>query len=540
MINPSIFGLRVSEKIKTLAFEAFINETFVKALPFRTETLSDTSKSALTKYTMAVIEGMGGYDVLTNALHTEKDPKKLQLLKDIDSICTEAANKAANRTVKEKEAAIKNGSFSMEELVADAGLSKEEMNDFMDKSKKIDCDQLAEMIKNKVLDVLKKEKESHERIEKINTELRDAATPPPSNPAPEATDGSLPTDDSEDGTTNMQEDHDEEINETIESYTSLILGSQNKNEHKSFFSAIQQAACEQIIVTEAVDSLNPNEISLRRLKNLTFENTLKIFPNYHETLDEALENISMIRSAAEQETYKENLDTIMEACMVDSVIVYSLFESLYTMNMIHPSVSDMKEAIENQTTILEKNEFDKKVINKKLDESLRDATAIAMASNDPERIEKAIDSFEKTKKIIEECKEECIPEKQMETLESTIQLLKGKYEKLAIANESSVESFYDRRRHEGNVAQMSRVKMLLAANPGAKSIVFTQYPGYDSIDVTIESAIRNQTTHVTLDGYKGSIDEFRRIIADSVLMESNIPDIYLYMADGSGKKLKIK
>lgn len=74
--------------------------------------------------------------------------------------------------------------------------------------------------------------------------------------------------------------------------------------------------------------MDPNELSLRRLKNITFENTLNIFSKREKSVYEALSNIAAIRSAAEQEKYTEHLATVTEAATIDSVIVYTMLEKL--------------------------------------------------------------------------------------------------------------------------------------------------------------------------------------------------------------------
>ena len=536
MINRSLFEQRVSDKIKTLTLEALINETFTKALPFNTDSLSDTSKSVLSRYTMATIEGMGGYNALINAMENETNPQKRTLLRDMDRICTEAATRTAARVAKENANALNDDDSSMEELVAGAGFTEDEMNDFQTKAKDIDCERLAEIIKDKVLAVLKAEKESHERVEKINNELRDAATM-------YSTDGSDPTSDEDNDIDDVGEDmndtgDDMDAEESIRTFKKIVLDG-SENEHRSFFSSIQNAACEQIIVTENAETLDPNELSLRRLKNITFENTLNIFSKREKSVYEALSNIAAIRSAAEQEKYTEHLATVTEAATIDSVIVYTMLESLNTMNLIHPSVADIKAAVESQMSMTEKGKLDKDMINRGIRSRLTNAK-IAATKNDATVIESAIDSFIKMKEAIESCHEQIIPDDVMTSMESTIENLKKKYETLAIANESSVENFFERKRHEGNVAQMLRVKTLLKGVPGASSIVFEQYPNEDILGVTIESVGRPASSHVTFEGYSGDINEFRRIIADSVLMESNIPEIYLTMRDGTGKRIKIK
>ena len=547
MINRSLVERRISDKFKTLAFEALINETFIKALPFNTDDLSDTSKKNLSSYTLATIESLGGYDLLEKAIESETDPHKKSLLICMNDICVESATKAAKRIVTEKKELIDDPNSSMEELIANSGFSKEEMDEFRKKGDSIDVDKLANIIKDKVLDVLKQEKENHKRVEKINTELREVALGSTDNS--EAT-GEEETAVEKDEQKEDQKDIDrkynedselseeeENVSESVRDLTDTILHGK-KNEHISFFSSIQEAACEQIIVTEDSDHLDPNEISLRRLKNITFENTLPVF-EHKTTAEEALENLVAIRSAADQEKYSKNLETVTEAAMVDSVVVYTMLESLNTLNLIKVSGSDIQLAIESSRTMSQKGEIDKKEFRKALEAQIRSAQRLAIMGEGI-AIEQSIDRFERIKNMIQSCKETAISDEMMVSLESTLSNLKNKYEKLAIANESSVESFYDRRRFEGNTAQMIRVKTLVNGTPGSKAVVFEYHPGQESLNVCVESLCGVKNTHVTLEGYTGDVSEFRRIVSESVLMESGMPEVYLSIKDGKGTKIKIK
>ena len=547
MINHSLIERRISEKIKTLAFESIINEVFIKSLPFNTDNLSKKSKSNLSSYTLSAIESLGGYNLLTSAIESETDPHKKMLLICIDDICTESAIKTAKRISKEKKDQIDDPNSSMEEMIANSGFTKEEMDDFKKKGDSIDIDKLSEIIKNKVLDVLKNEKENHERVEKINGELREVALgSTDSSDSTGEEDSDVELDENEDDQKDIDKKYNDEedisedeenVSESVLDLTSTILHGK-KNEHISFFSSIQESACEQIIVTEDSDMLDPNEISLRRLNNLTFENTLPIFV-HKKSAEEALENLVSIRSAADQEKYSKNINIVTEAAMVDSVIVYTMLESLNTLNLLHISGSDIRNAIESSYTMNQKNLMDKKEFSTALETQIRSAKRLAL-TREGIAIEEAIDRFENIKDMLQKCKEPILSEESMQAFESVLISLKRKYEKLAIANESSVESFYDRKRFEGNVSQMIRIKTLVRGTPGSKAIIFDQYPGQSSLGVCVESLGGNKTTHVTLDGYDGSPSEFRRIISESVLMESGMPDVYLSIKDGRGTKIKIK
>ena len=175
MINRALFQKRVEEKIKTLAFEAFVNEAFIRALPFEVDSLSDTSRKVLPQYVVSVVESLGGYSLLERAMQEERNPIKRVLLENINDVCLEAAATVSKRATDEHDYEFKRNDSSLEELVANTGFTDSEMKEFKEKADDVDVTRLADIIKDKVVNVLKDEKKSHERVEKINDELREVA-----------------------------------------------------------------------------------------------------------------------------------------------------------------------------------------------------------------------------------------------------------------------------------------------------------------------------------------------------------------------------
>lgn len=532
MFSRNILQTQVSDKIKLLAFESFVNDVFIKALPFKSSNLNDQSKKALTEYCMITIESMGGYNALLNALDHEKDPQKRILLLDINNICTEAANKVAKRVTEDNENKSKDDT-SMEEIVAGAGFTKEELNDFIKKGEAIDTERLADIVKDKVIAVLKDEKEYHKKVDEINDELNDNAIT--INDEDESNDD----DTSNDELVNDSDEKDDDgsVEESVSSFINLALHGK-KNEHISFFSAIQNAACEQIMITENTNNLDPNEVSLRRLKNITFNNTLNIFNN-KPSLISTLENLSSIQSAEIQEQASENMDKVTEATMVDSVIIYTLLESLHTMNIINPSVSDMKHSVDYQLNYSQKGRNEKRTLAIQLEQAISESKKISLRNNKDE-IDKCIETFENIKDRISSCVESCIDDKLLNQLNQNIEFLKEKYNAINIVTESVTESFFSKRQHEGNVAQMIKVKTLLKSVTNPKCIIFEQYPDTNVLSVAAESYTNTAKTHITLEGYTGNINDFKNIFNDSILMSENIPEVYLSIKDGSGTRIRIK
>ena len=532
MINRSLYETAVSNKMKLLAFESFITDTFMNALPYGTSDLTANSVNELREYVKSAIESAGGYSLVVNALNSEKNPMKHALLADINNICTTSAEEAVHRIMLESKKDLENKNSSMEELVASADFSNEELAKFKSNAKEIDIDHLSEIIKDKVLQVLKSEQKAHNRVEDINADLRQLVAD-----NEKEDDLEDPEEEKEEEETNKKDD------DATESFVHLLIGSTNNNEHKSFFSTIQKAACEQILVTENIGTLDPNEISARRLKNVTFENTLKIFNTKKANeLDDALENLMAIQAARSQEDSMEHMSVIAESAMVDSITIYTMLESLHTLNLIAPTQAEMRTAVESSTSMDIQKAKNKKTVLECVNRAIRHAHTIARTASSS-TIESAIEGFNRVKECVDCAKEQCIPTETLIAVEECLDLLRKRQETLNVAIEGTVENFMESKRTASNVSQMIRVKGMVKRTPSAKSIVFTMHPNDSHLDVTVESAVspyKSAHSFVTLEGINGNADAFRKIVEGSVLMESGIPEIYLAIKDGTGRKLKIK
>ena len=574
--NRGLVEVAVMNKIRTLAFESIVNEAFMKALPFDRSELDMTCESTLGEYTKNVIDRMGGYAALENAIINEKDPRKKILLKDIDRICTEAALKVTKRITSEETTM----DTAMDEIAADAGFTKDEYHDFEKNADDLDLDKIADIVKDKVVDTLKCEKEDHARVDNVNDKLADVIkkddekhnehvedrkpdkdqgsdseveTPDPNLgqgspddsentagqniPTSPETENPMKSEPSE-PKKDEHGDGDESLTTAKESYVRLIIGDPRKLQHRSLFNSIQQAACEQIMRTEDISKMNPDVVSLRRLQKITFENTFSIFKKDKSAM-ESLEDIALIQSAAVQNKANQNIKTVMEATMIDSAIVYTMLESLHTMNLLNVGVSDARIAVESSMPFDMKVGMAKNEVNRELKAATRKMASESVLTYTTESVcNEKLQSLDRISEVLHSCMEN-VDVGALKMIDDRRSAIAARKKSLsAKKSTTATEGYFDKIVNERNVAQMNKVAIMAKLiGPRVKEIVIEQTENDGSYDVHIMQNNGQVTnTFITLESVACNANELRRLAEKSKLHDGAAPDTYLKLHDGRGTK----
>lgn len=181
MIDQQILRNAVKDKIANMCVHAIVNECFIPALPFDKDDLTPDDRRALTLYSKGVLESVitedgkrGAIPLLERAIETASDPRKRQFLTSIYTICAETAETVADRIAKNPTAGV-----SLEELLDNAGLNKEEIKDFNENISSLNPDKISEKIQDKVIDTIKSEQKAHHDAEEMNDRLKEMLTPEP-------------------------------------------------------------------------------------------------------------------------------------------------------------------------------------------------------------------------------------------------------------------------------------------------------------------------------------------------------------------------
>ena len=323
----------------------------------------------------------------------------------------------------------------------------------------------------------------------------------------------------------------------------IVTGKRDSNVHNTLFSSIQSAACEQIIHTENMNDFNADEIDIDRIKRITFENTF-IALNRKKSAMEALNDLCNLQSEEIQNENLTHMNEVMEAAMIDSVITYTMLESLYTLNLMKVNVTDARMAIENSLGMRVKTGLEKKAV---LNELKNSARAVAMES---------VNAL----KTVSECNARLfalrdISTKLHETMESVAPVYIEMIDNHCAAIESRIEDirksrsttqtkepgYYDKLRNRRNIAQMDKIaSMARLVGPRVSEIVIEQSIDNNSYDVHINQ--RNgqvMNTFITLESVEPSdVNAIRRIAELSKLKTSSM-DVYLKTTDGRGRKIHI-
>lgn len=560
-LSRTVIENAVMNKVKSLAFGAIVTECFMNAIPFDRSSFDMDTESNLANYCREVLEQLGGYKALESAIRMERNPQKTILLRDIDRICTEAAASVAKRIADENTGS---DALSLEELVADSGFTKKEYKEFVTKADNLDLNEIADLIKAKVLATLKSEKEDHLRIETLNAEIRDRIKeddddlkeitepddmdsenmeePEESTEGENTEDGD--SDEADEGSSEGQNDDTPVTDiDASEAFVKIVTGKRDSNVHNTLFSSIQSAACEQIIHTENMNDFNADEIDIDRIKRITFENTF-IALNRKKSAMEALNDLCNLQSEEIQNENLTHMNEVMEAAMIDSVITYTMLESLYTLNLMKVNVTDARMAIENSLGMRVKTGLEKKAV---LNELKNSARAVAMES---------VNAL----KTVSECNARLfalrdISTKLHETMESIAPVYIEMIDNHCAAIESRIEDirksrsttqtkepgYYDKLRNRRNIAQMDKIaSMARLVGPRVSEIVIEQSIDNNSYDVHINQ--RNgqvMNTFITLESVEPSdVNAIRRIAELSKLKTSSM-DVYLKTTDGRGRKIHI-
>lgn len=296
----------ITNKIKNMTFNAIVTETFISALPI--EDINSIKKESLVKSSFNVLESLGGCAILENALKSEKDIFKKALLENINEICTEAANKTAKRVMKNYDKKDDDDKESPDEVIRKTKMSNDERNSFYNKVKNSDINEISAEINNKVVEVIKDEKNSYkaelELKNKINEEL-------------------------------------EEEDKTVESLLPFITNKNDAKSHISLFSSIQSSCIESL--TYKTDNYKTFQPDLIEDISLEFYGKRKESKSIDD-MDNALESLLNYVKTPQLNSYC-NKNTIMDVSFINAITIYTLLETLNTLNLITPSCNNVKDYI---------------------------------------------------------------------------------------------------------------------------------------------------------------------------------------------------
>lgn len=567
-INNAVYQSSASYKLLNTTFAAIVNEAFMDALPFNRLDMSEENERTLAEYTLKVVESFGGFDTLTYAMNNEKDPAKKQFLSDMRDVCLETANRAISRVSSGKK------EVAREDMVAPT-LDKKEYAEYVEKADKLDLDRVAEIVKEKVLKTLDEEREARARNDEVNQALKEAIAS--QDEEFDHSDDEMEDEEDTDEEDTSKEDEDEEDSEedsdsededdeedekkdkgekkddssdeddddldATESFLTRISGGalRRPDQHKSFFNSILNKAMEQIVATENVAMMDTDEISKDRILDLTLESTLPDTFTTKTSPDRALDFVMSYTNS--QKLNKDERQTVVESALVDATIAYTMIETLHTMNLVKPSVMDLKAVTEAYNPIQRKYNDMKTIVASSVAQTIRNSRPrFNMTKYEKiDALESGIENLTKLNQSIPT--DDPYFDKSHQALSSAIESMQSTLKELNAPVNVRKETILEQRVMEGYKAQMNKIASLVDFYHGrAHKVVLEHYAGSPVMDVKIYGAGYDPliTTHITMEGFNGGASEMIGIAHGTKLDEKDMPSVFYKKMDGSGKEVMIR
>jgi len=502
MINRAVLENGVKDKLLNKAFHAIVNETFLNAIPVEMDELTRSDKVGLSKYSFKVLESMGGIDLLHIAMECEKDPIKSDYLKKMYMVCNEAATKACKRICKESDEAVKKDETKLSEIVDKAAFTEKEFEEFSKNADAITNEKLQSIIQQKTIEVIKSEKEAYEKEEELKNELEDAIS-----------------------------NSDDFSTTSVESYMNIVLKKTDAKKHTSVFSRLQELTLESIIYTN-----EPDEIPFNSLYKVTLENTFSMFPQYKKTSADMLsEFLDMKAIESFTEMPEEHKKEIMDKTLLGTAIIYTLFETLKTMNLFSPSFDEVCGFLEKDKRVFDKINVDRtKIVDcvKDIVDAAKakcgnkaSVTDIAMVQ---ETLKKSKDRIMENTFFTEEEKNAVLP-----IIESAIEYGDDQILAISTHEEPAVESSFDKLNKQSDIAQLNKINRLYCkeSNVNVSEVRFNINDKADKvIDITAHDAFGKVVSESFVDlryNFKDNKEYLREIAKESDLSKTS-KNIYFY------------
>lgn len=513
MISKNLLMSALTSKFNMLTLHSIVNECFVNGLPINKDEITNDEKAALTKYSYDVLNRLGGFSVLENAIESNANSlSKSLLLGEIYQVCTEASKEASKRICSETD--CKDKDTKLNNVVDKASFTEAEYKKFANKANGIGLDEIGKLIKDKTIAVIKDEQDQYEKEEALDDELKSAL------------------DESEDfsGT-------------STEAYVDMFLDKSAPRHHITVFSRLQEAAMEMMNIVKVENG----EDAFPIVRKVTFESFVDGLKADMNSLDSVLESNHKISVEEVCDIPMENRGKM--ATLV-SIIVYSVMETLKTMNLYCPSQNDVKSFVNKSSDKLKIANEDIQHILKKAEDAIQES-----AKQDFSKMKSAVLSTKlaKLKKTDEAVQESVNPGDTrviniLSALESQInditQVLHARNMEIK-DRAAATEGYYDTVDHKNDVAQFNRINYMFGKDPNIKSIRLEVDP--DGISSAINVCCVNESNNVIRRSFINmrttcEQSDYAKYISDlykeSKLSECDKP-VTLMPKDGTGQMITL-
>ena len=297
------------------------NTVFVKALPHDTDYV-DENINTIKNMGAMYVKKIGGVKALAESANRTNSP----FLRALLEFCNEFSQAIIMERVKEiNEAETEE---EIKEMISPQ-LNDEERNTILVKMDKLGSDELAEMISNKVIDVVRDEQQREkDQAEILDTMEKDMNEDP----------NSVEVDDREDTTA---DDVAEAAKHVAETYNPLTrtFNYDKKDTNKSFFFSLMQG-----IATKVLKESTQTESTHVETPQVLLENplNLNIFDVYMQDKNEDLDDLrrmDMTDTGEIARTTSLDKDFILS----EALLQYTMFETAHTMKLVNITLDDIRQ-----------------------------------------------------------------------------------------------------------------------------------------------------------------------------------------------------
>ena len=297
------------------------NTIFVKALPHDTDYV-DENINTIKNMGAMYVKKIGGVKALAESANRTNSP----FLRALLEFCNEFSQAIIMERVKEiNEAETEE---EIKEMISPQ-LNDEERNTILVKMDKLGSDELAEMISNKVIDVVRDEQQREkDQAEILDTMEKDMNEDP----------NAVEVDDREDTTA---DDVAEAAKHVAESYNPLTrtFNYDKKDTNKSFFFSLMQG-----IATKVLKESTQTESTKVETPQVLLENplNLNIFDVYMQDKNEDLDDLrrmDMTDTGEIARTTSLDKDFILS----EALLQYTMFETAHTMKLVNITLDDIRQ-----------------------------------------------------------------------------------------------------------------------------------------------------------------------------------------------------
>lgn len=353
--TTSILRDRVFQELQYDALSAIVTEALVRAVPLNKNAVCEKDNMTnIHQYVGQTLRSMGAVDMVKSAMeNTDAHGKKAYLYNILDAI-TEVPMDAAKRIATENA-----NTGDIQQTISDRAFTKEEMSRLQSKADSLTIPELSRVINRKVTGVLKAEKGAYEKeqilnhelakvVRQNNEEVQDTLNALDAPDEPEDIEDNPAGEDLENNVEDMKPDDvdtddtaDDLDEESLDSYMNMVLCKSDVRSHVSVFSKLQDLAVESILTGGY--SLE-SELPIGVVQAMT-DHSVFAMPNIaEESIDSQFDRLTVAMEAVAPTNLNEET---MKTALACAIMVYTMLETLKTMNISTPALDTVKTFVTN-------------------------------------------------------------------------------------------------------------------------------------------------------------------------------------------------